>query len=411
MHVRLGHSLLAFALLFGAAGGAAAQSLPSYVPLPAGLVFASPESLAFEERGEAEFWMKEGISESRQGRHWRGYLTFTSGSNPGAGATWASLLPALEKSGFNVFGSDGATTWTLKRAADGVESWLKVALGDYQDPLLELIEIAAATSTFTVPPPAEQPEKFGAQDDFPYLGHLPGMTLVQSISVDEPLDVTVSGIDAETTLAGNAHVVKSYRAIASLSRLQFAEMYVGALTRAGWTVRPRSPGSALGEGPVVAYYAREKRSLWATLSRSDPASDGGARLAVADLSSENWNAKLKRDCRMPLYGVHFDFAKATLQAGAEVELGRVLDLLLAERDLVVEIEGHTDSVGGEAANLALSEARARAVVQWLKSEGIEASRLSAKGLGETQPRSGNDTDAGRALNRRVEVHKTVCTPQ
>jgi OOP family OmpA-OmpF porin len=107
---------------------------------------------------------------------------------------------------------------------------------------------------------------------------------------------------------------------------------------------------------------------------------------------------------MPLYGVHFEFAKSTLMPAAEVELTRLQGLLLAGSDLVLEIEGHTDSVGGDAANLALSEARAKTVVDWLTAHEIVASRLSPKGLGETKPRAGNDTAAGSALYRRVELH-------
>lgn len=398
----------ALALLFAAAPVAHAQSLPPYVPLPPGLAFASPESLAFEERGEAEFWMKEGVTETRQGRHWRGYLAFASGANPGAAATWAAWRPALEKSGFKQGGNDGATTWTLKRVDGGVESWLKVALGDYQDPLLELIEITTAAPTFAIVPPAAQPERFGAQEDFPFLGHLPGMRLVQSVAVAEPLDVTVTGVDAETVFAGTSHVVKSYAADPALSRLQFAELYGAALEKAGWKVRPRAPGSAAGEGALIASYSKNGRSIWASLRRSSPDSDQGATLAVADLGAENWAAKLARDCRLPLYGVHFDFGKATLRSESEVELERARSLLASEAALAVTVEGHTDAVGSDEANVALSEARARAVMQWLTAHGIPAARLAAKGWGEARPVSTNDTDAGRSLNRRVELRRTGC---
>jgi outer membrane protein OmpA-like peptidoglycan-associated protein len=69
----------------------------------------------------------------------------------------------------------------------------------------------------------------------------------------------------------------------------------------------------------------------------------------------------------------------------------------------IEVGGHTDNVGNDAANQLLSEERANAVRDFLIAHGIEASRVVAKGYGETRPVATNDTDEGRALNRRTEV--------
>ena len=69
------------------------------------------------------------------------------------------------------------------------------------------------------------------------------------------------------------------------------------------------------------------------------------------------------------------------------------------------MEGHTDNQGSAAANQALSEKRAQAVVAWLTAHGIPATRLSAKGFGQTKPLIDNGTEDGRAKNRRVELVK------
>lgn len=74
-------------------------------------------------------------------------------------------------------------------------------------------------------------------------------------------------------------------------------------------------------------------------------------------------------------------------------------------DLVVSIDGYTDSKGDEHYNQTLSSSRAKAVMNAIIAEGIDASRLSFKGHGEDNPIASNDTDEGRAKNRRVELHK------
>jgi OOP family OmpA-OmpF porin len=71
--------------------------------------------------------------------------------------------------------------------------------------------------------------------------------------------------------------------------------------------------------------------------------------------------------------------------------------------LVVEVAGHTDSVGTDSYNQGLSERRAQAVVNYLVAKGINASRFKARGYGESEPVADNATDEGRAENRRVEL--------
>lgn len=104
-----------------------------------------------------------------------------------------------------------------------------------------------------------------------------------------------------------------------------------------------------------------------------------------------------------LRGVHFDFDKSTLRPEAKVILNEAAALLEQHERVVVEVAGHTDSVGTDQYNQGLSERRANAVRDYLVEKGIRASRLTAVGYGESRPVATNDTAEGRQENRRVEL--------
>ncbi|MEM9857982.1 MAG: OmpA family protein [Bacteroidota bacterium] len=103
-----------------------------------------------------------------------------------------------------------------------------------------------------------------------------------------------------------------------------------------------------------------------------------------------------------LENIFFDFDKTTLKSESFVELDKVVEFLNSNSSLEIEIAGHTDSKGGDDYNINLSQGRAEAVVNYLIENGIDEFRLLAKGYGETVPLQSNDTDEGRAFNRRVE---------
>jgi len=101
--------------------------------------------------------------------------------------------------------------------------------------------------------------------------------------------------------------------------------------------------------------------------------------------------------------VLFDTAKYTLRPGAREKLSKIAGILLAHPSLKLEVEGHTDSVGGDEYNQTLSEQRAASVRDYLVQNGIGMNNVSAIGFGKTRPVVSNDTAAGRQQNRRVEL--------
>ncbi|WP_020566842.1 OmpA family protein [Neolewinella persica] len=102
-------------------------------------------------------------------------------------------------------------------------------------------------------------------------------------------------------------------------------------------------------------------------------------------------------------GVLFEFGKASLTAASRAELDRMAAVFIRYPDTDILIDGHTDSVGSEATNQALSEKRAASVADYLAQDGIARSRMRTTGYGKTRPIATNETDTGRAKNRRVEL--------
>lgn len=105
--------------------------------------------------------------------------------------------------------------------------------------------------------------------------------------------------------------------------------------------------------------------------------------------------------------IQFEFGKADIKEESHPLLNEIVSVLQSTpRIKKVSVEGHTDSVGSDKANQKLSEERAASVVAYLTEKGVDASRLTSKGFGESKPLDEADTDAARAKNRRVEFKIT-----
>ena len=101
--------------------------------------------------------------------------------------------------------------------------------------------------------------------------------------------------------------------------------------------------------------------------------------------------------------IKFELDKAVLMQSSYPRLNEIVKILKAHSDIKVEIQGHTDSTASDAYNLDLSRRRAQTVMKYLQSKGVAASRMTAKGYGESRPIDSNGTEQGRSNNRRVEL--------
>jgi OmpA-OmpF porin, OOP family len=145
----------------------------------------------------------------------------------------------------------------------------------------------------------------------------------------------------------------------------------------------------------------EKRSDKVGNCNHLPTLDG----ANADAMKDQLEKNLKAKGRTVVYGINFDFNSDKIREESKPILDKVAAILKASSDWRVLIQGHTDNIGGESFNRTLSEKRAAAVRNYLTNTRIDAARLSSAGLGFSQPVATNDTEAGRAQNRRVELIK------
>jgi len=126
------------------------------------------------------------------------------------------------------------------------------------------------------------------------------------------------------------------------------------------------------------------------------------RRARAELAEMRPRAT-ERGLVLTLDAMQFEFDSAALRPGADRAISRLARYLEAYPNHLATIEGHTDSVGRVSYNQGLSERRAASVVVALHAEGIDPERLKSRGFGAARPIDSNDTEDGRARNRRVEI--------
>ena len=115
--------------------------------------------------------------------------------------------------------------------------------------------------------------------------------------------------------------------------------------------------------------------------------------------------RMMSDGKIITYGITFDVGKATIKPESMGEINRIVTLMNENPDLKFSVEGHTDSTGNATSNQTLSEQRSQAIVAKLVELGIAQDRLTAVGKGQNSPIADNNTDEGRAKNRRVEFVK------
>ena len=235
--------------------------------------------------------------------------------------------------------------------------------------------------------------------------------MIETKHLNEPLELKQAAEDDEAVLAGQSYVKKIYERPGSITPVVFIAAYRDALFASGWRLIDVTRLEEIVVQPetvnVAAHYARNGRNIYARLSQEP---GGPYEINVADVGAEDWAAMLETQCHVTLQSVHFDLDRPTIRSESYPTLEKAAALFKANRSSKIEVQGHMDNIGaaGEALRQTLSEARAKAVADWLTAHGVTASRITSKGYGKARPAADNDSDLGRARNRRIELLRAGC---
>ncbi len=159
-------------------------------------------------------------------------------------------------------------------------------------------------------------------------------------------------------------------------------------------------------------FNRHSREATSTSAVATPVADQTKPDASAPQTATAWTAatiadsiRSKGSVSFTDNDVHFATASATLAGDSQAVLDQTAQALKDNPDWRMRVVGHTDSVGSDSANAVLSQQRANSVVAYLTAHGVDSSRLSVDAKGASQPVASNQTDTGRAENRRVDLIK------
>jgi outer membrane protein OmpA-like peptidoglycan-associated protein len=265
-----------------------------------------------------------------------------------------------------------------------------------------LLVLCLVVSAASLPSLAEDDAE-GCKDS-PLITRMPGGAIHNCDKKEyDQFDITVGVKDGDDQVKHVEGPLESwgYGTREGVSEIQVYRNLDTALRTGGFQiVFERSPG----------YISARKGNTWVVIENSGSyyyqtiiTEQAMNQEVTADASS--LKGELEKTGHVAVYGILFDTGKATFQPASDQPLGEVLQLLQQDDSLSVLIEGHTDNVGAPGANQALSEKRAQAVRDWLTAKGVAATRLTAKGYGASKPVADNNTEDGRAKNRRVELVK------
>ena len=266
--------------------------------------------------------------------------------------------------------------------------------------------ILVASPLFAVPQ-AKEADAAGCRDH-PLFTRMQNMRIVSCKQVDFERFAFKTGKGTETPVEGKRFDIRyqTYAGITAPSPLAIIRNHQQAIAKIGGTMQYED------QRYTTLKVARDGKEIWAQV---DTAWGRGYLLTIVEkqsmaqevvASAEMFRSGLKASGHVEVPGIYFDTGKSVLKPESDAAVAQIAELLKADPALKVFVVGHTDNVASLDLNMKLSQARAEAVVQALAARhGIAADRLVGRGVGPLAPVASNDTEEGRARNRRVELVK------
>jgi len=281
-----------------------------------------------------------------------------------------------------------------------------------------LLRIALASALLLSPALALANDDVAGSKDHPLLTRYPDSTITEYQSNFNSVAMTVGanadGTPKVETVEGRTTFLRYFYRDADKqpSPLQLLRNYEAAIKGIkGTVVFERLPKEGDGGEATLKVttggkdvWVKVEPDVWSAPTQSYKLTIVEVTAMAQVVSANAMLDALNKDGYIALY-INFDTNKSDLKADGEATVKEIVALMRQSPTLKLSIEGHTDNVGTAAANQKLSDSRAHAVMDAVVRAGIDKSRLSAKGLGQTAPIADNRTEEGRAKNRRVELVK------
>ena len=263
------------------------------------------------------------------------------------------------------------------------------------------------------------PSEAGAESDFkdtPFFSGMPNYKIIDAADQEFADYRFFNGKDCITVEGKKHHRAYTLKEDAKeSSELQISRNYVNAVKNMGGTIlfdglcSGADCAENCGYRMVVGKVIKGSSELWVEVV---PFNGGGdyyltvvAKEAMKqDVTASDMLNALNRDGHVALY-INFDTGKSTIKPESKVTIEQIVQMLRANPEIKISVEGHTDNVGNPKSNKMLSDNRAKSVVTAIIAQGIDSKRLSSIGHGQDKPIADNKTEEGRAKNRRVELVK------